>query len=93
MLPENYSEMLHQTVCRVKFTKTNGEMRDMECTLNEQYISAHSTYEKKTERTKAVNENTVSVFDVNKNEWRSFRKDSVTEFSNSKYKFETRFTN
>lgn len=66
--------MLQSGVVNVKFTKSDGTERDMRCTLMETYIKPH---EKKTDREKKVNEDVVSVWDVEKEGWRSFRYDSI----------------
>ena len=73
-------ERLHLGFCGVQFEKTNGELREMRCTLNSEYIDKHCTYVKKTERTKAPRDNVMSVFDCDKNEWRSIRPSMVTNF-------------
>lgn len=62
----------------IKFTKTDGTERVMNCTLKEGVVPPH---EKKTERTKKVNENVLPVFDIDKKEWRSFRLDSILSIS------------
>jgi hypothetical protein len=63
----------------VDFQKKDGTMRTMKCTLLE---SAIPVYEKKTEiaRTKTSDES-ISVVDLEKNEWRSFRYDSIKSVS------------
>ena len=66
--------MLQSGVVSVKFTKTDGSQRDMKCTLMDAYIKPH---EKKTDREKKINEDVVSVWDVDKEGWRSFRFDSI----------------
>ena len=58
----------------VTFTKKDGEEREMRCTLNEE-LAPH--YEKKTER--KVNDEVCFVYDLDKDAWRSFRFDSVTQ--------------
>jgi hypothetical protein len=60
------------------FRKKDGSVRIMECTLQEGKVKE---YTKKTERVKAVSEDTCPVFDTEKNEWRSFRYDSVTQIN------------
>ena len=60
----------------VYFTKKDGTERKMDCTLKEENIVQ---YEKKTERVKTLNEETCPVFDLEKNEWRSFRYDALTK--------------
>jgi hypothetical protein len=69
-------EMLHEGVISVMFEKTDGTMRTMRCTLREDYITAH---EKKTDRTKTVNENVLPVWDLDAASWRSFRVDSIKD--------------
>lgn len=59
----------------VTFTKKDGTERTMNCTLNDTLVKS---YEKKTERSKTVSEETCAVFDIDKQEWRSFRYDSLT---------------
>ena len=63
----------------VDFLKKDGTMRTMKCTLQE---SAIPTYEKKTERVRTTStDDAISVVDLEKNEWRSFRYDSVKSVS------------
>lgn len=61
---------------RVTFTKSDGTEREMLCTLREDVIQST---EKKTDRTKKENLDVMSVWDVEKNAWRSFRLDSVKQ--------------
>lgn len=68
--------ILKNGTATVKFTKTNGEERVMQCTLKESVVQ---DYEKKTERVKQHNPEILSVWDVEKNAWRSFRFDSIKE--------------
>ena len=59
----------------IYFTKKDGTERKMLCTLKSDEVK---DYEKKTDKVKSINEETCPVFDLDKNEWRSFRFDSVT---------------
>ena len=68
------NHMLHSGIVNVKFTKTDGSERDMRCTLVDNMVKTH---EKKTDREKKINENIISVWDVDKEGWRSFRYDSI----------------
>ena len=70
----NIQNMLRQGVVNLTFTKTDGSKRDMKCTLMEEFIKPH---EKKTDREKKVNGDVLSVWDVEKAGWRSFRYDSI----------------
>ncbi|NDG32798.1 DUF2693 domain-containing protein [bacterium] len=58
----------------VKFKKSNGEEREMNCTLKEGIVVP---YQPKTEKTKKQNPDILPVWDIDKNEWRSFRYDSI----------------
>lgn len=66
--------MLESGIVNVKFTKTNGTEREMKCTLLKEIVKPH---EKKTDREKKINENIISVWDIDKEGWRSFRYDSI----------------
>ena len=72
----NIKNMLNTGIVNVKFKKTDGSERLMKCTLLEGIIKE---YEKKTEKTRPVSEDTLSVWDVEKDGWRSFRYDSIIE--------------
>lgn len=72
----NIQNMLHNGIINVKFTKKDGTERVMKCTLLESIIKP---YEKATDRDKKVNEDLISVWDVEKDAWRSFRYDSILE--------------
>lgn len=72
----NIFNMLNSGIVSIKFTKVDGSERVMKCTLAEGIIKPH---EKKTDRDKKVNENIISVWDVEKEGWRSFRFDSILE--------------
>ena len=72
--------MLKSQEVTISFTKKDGTERKMICTLLESKIPA----EKAPKNTgKAKSEDALAVFDVEKQDWRSFRWDSVTrvEFS------------
>jgi hypothetical protein len=79
---EQIVEALKANVCAVTFTKVNGEIRKMPCTLKEDIVPA---YERKkpvveSDETIKVKETspTLSVWCTDKGAWRSFRVDSVT---------------
>ena len=72
----NILNLLHTGVIEVKFKKVDGSERVMKCTLLESYVKPH---EKTTDREKKINEDVISVWDVEKEGWRSFRYDSVID--------------
>ena len=71
---ESIRSQLHQSVMNIKFTKTDGNIREMICTLQESFTIP---YEKKTEKQKPENNDILAVWDVYKHAWRSFRIDSI----------------
>lgn len=74
-------EQLQVQECRVVFTKVNGETRDMLCTLMETVLPAAKKDDPLTQKkVRAVNENTVVAWDVNKEAFRSFRVENVVSF-------------
>ena len=60
----------------VVFEKKDGTLREMRCTLTDV-----PQYERKTESetTRKKNDEVMSVYDMDKSEWRSFRIDSIKE--------------
>ena len=68
-------EGLKRNLMKVVFTKVNGEERTMLCTLHESVLPEPII----TESTKKVNPDTISVWDIDNNGWRSFRIDSIKE--------------
>lgn len=70
---------LSDGICRVEFTKvSDGTMRVMYCTLNGSLIPADKFPDNET---RAQNESVIRCFDVEKQEFRSFRVDSVSTFN------------
>ena len=70
---------LQKNVMSVVFTKVNGEERTMRCTLS-QYIVPEITWREEIDTSKRkVNEDVVAVWDIDKDAWRSFRLDSITD--------------
>tara|TARA_Y100001936_G_scaffold252162_1_gene310778 strand:+ start:3734 stop:3967 length:234 start_codon:yes stop_codon:yes gene_type:complete len=65
---------LKNNVMKINFTKLNGETRIMNCTLHESVLPESTG---KSERKE--NPDVLSVWDIDKNAWRSFRLDSVNE--------------
>ena len=79
----NRNEMLnklHEGVCKVTFIKTNGENRVMSCTLQPKVLkeTLGEVYEDKA--SSHDNPDVITVMDTEKNAWRRFRIDSVTNF-------------
>lgn len=70
------AENLKANHAKVTFIKKDGTTRVMKCTLKEDDIIK---YETKTDVIKEQNKEVLPVFDLEKQEWRSFRYDSVIE--------------
>ena len=71
---EQLIEDLKTSEMYIDFVKTNGETRIMKCTLQE---SAIKPYERKTDREKKIIENNLSVWDLEAQDWRTVRIDSI----------------
>ena len=69
-------DMLSAEDVGITFTKTDGTKREMLCTLRSEQVVP---YEKKTDRDKISNPDTLAVWDIDKKGWRSFRYDSINE--------------
>lgn len=76
---KNWLKGVMQTeIVNLTFRKTDGTLRNMKCTLLPKYLpEAVVPVEDKPKR--KTSEEALAVFDLEKNEWRSFRYDSVTE--------------
>ena len=78
--PQNrWHELFHllgKHQCEVTFTKVNGEVRTMPCTLKSELLPVREL--KENHSTRVIDYKTLSVFCTDKNEWRSFRTANVT---------------
>lgn len=75
---ETIQQMLINHVCLVEFTKVNGEKRSMPCTLRADVIPSVPIIEGKEPKEKKINQDVMSVWCTDKNGWRSFRIENVT---------------
>ena len=76
-------EGLKNNLMKVVFTKVNGDERIMNCTLHESILPEPTTMMKPysfTKYDKKSNQDTISVWDIDKGGWRSFRVDSIKEY-------------
>jgi hypothetical protein len=72
--------LLNEHVCEVTFTKVNGELRTMPCTLQETVIPPKPVdlgSKSSEKRLRAMD--VLSVWCTDKNEWRSFKVANVKE--------------
>jgi WYL_2, Sm-like SH3 beta-barrel fold len=73
-------EALTNHECTVTFTKVNGETRVMPCTLKADVIpTPPAEVASKSTVKRHENQNVVSVWCLDKKEWRSFRVDNVVD--------------
>ena len=70
-------DLLKANIIEVTFKKVNGDLRVMPCTLKADILPAMPVKEQTNRR---VNDDTLSVWCTDKNEWRSFRIANVTKF-------------
>jgi hypothetical protein len=63
--------MLHHGVCEITFTKVNGDVRTMPCTLDSTLLPPQPL--KEFHETRLYKPETLSVWCLDKMEWRSFR--------------------
>lgn len=73
------TDMLRKTIVTVDFYKKNGEFRSMRCTLQESAIPEQRRPKPLAdgEEPKSQSQDSLRVFDINKQEWRAFRWDKV----------------
>jgi hypothetical protein len=68
--------LLYHGVYEITFTKVNGELRTMPCTLDSSLLPPQPL--KEFHETRLYKPETLSVWCVDKSEWRSFRVANVT---------------
>lgn len=75
MKRETLIKNLEKNIMQIEFTKVNGELRVMHCTLDEMYTPETFSENKKN------NDEVLPVWDIDIGAWRSFRLDSVNKIS------------
>jgi hypothetical protein len=68
--------MLYDGACEITFTKLNGDVRTMPCTLDHKLLPPQPL--KEFHETRLYKPETLSVWCLDKSEWRSFRVANVT---------------
>ena len=74
---DTLKDLLKRKIVQITFKKKDGTERIMKCTLQEDLVPI---YEKKTERVKKQNDETLAVWDLEKDSFRSFKLDSVIDY-------------
>ena len=77
---ELLKQLLKKHVLNVSFIKTDGTSRKMMCSLMEDVLPVNSSKDNTILTKKLDNENTLSVWDIEKSAFRSFRVSSLTEY-------------
>lgn len=73
-IADTYKTMLRENPQVVYFTKKDGTTRIMKCTLDPEFIGGVYEFSEKSHK---HNDEIISVWDLEVDEWRSFRVDSV----------------
>ena len=76
-------DMLHKGVVVVKFTKKNGEIRDMNCTLRADLLPPvpEPDPDATPKKVRSQPVDSIAVFDLDKQDWRAFRYDSIISYT------------
>jgi hypothetical protein len=80
-LREDMIQALSENVCEVNFNKVDGSVRKMFCTLNPSIMNIDSDGGIAKAKSKEANLDIVKCFDVQAQGWRSFRVESVIDWS------------
>lgn len=70
---------LREGICNVRFTKVDGTLRVLRCTLHPDYVPGGNEKREDSKNTKRhyVSENVLAVWDLDELHWKSFRINSV----------------
>lgn len=79
MSREELLNVLRKNVCSIRFTKVDGTLREMKCTLDKQHLPVHLDANEDSDYQRKENMNVIAVYDLEKMEWRSFRVDSLID--------------
>ena len=79
---EFLSNLLHTGIFNVTFTKVNGDTRIMPCTLKPELLPTVVISEE-VKKEKKINPDVMSVFCIDKNEWRSFRIENIISITST----------
>ena len=76
---QKLKDILKQNIVSISFKKIDGTDRKMLCSLKEDILPAIES--KESTKKKPENDNVLPVWDLEKNSFRSFRIDSLTDYS------------
>jgi hypothetical protein len=79
---QHLKNLLRESTLTVCFNKKDGTVRTMQCTLNPDILPVVDKQEgDEVKKEKKQNDESIAVWDLEKNTWRSFRFDSVVSYS------------
>ena len=76
---EKLKDLLQQNVLEIKFKKVDGTERVMCCSLNQEIVPISEN--KTPKKVKKDNDNVIAVWDLEKESFRSFRLDSLINYT------------
>ena len=71
---------LETNICTITFTKKNGDERVMSCTLDEQHFPPIQKEAAEVGEVRQKSIESLTVFDIDEQNWRAFRWDSIKRF-------------
>ena len=71
-------ENLSKCIAEITFTKADGTIREMVCTLMPDHVTAEQV---EPHLPRKQNDEVLAVWDLDKNAWRSFRLDSINNIN------------
>jgi hypothetical protein len=75
-------DLLKEQVLTVNFKKKDESIRRMVCTLSDDFLPEYTPTENE-KRMKTESTETISVWDLEKQAWRSFRVDSIIDYESN----------
>ena len=78
---EELKERLKITTAKIKFQKMDQSTREMHCTLSAKYLPESKDFNEKKSKIKPENPDNITVWDLEKSAWRSFRVNSILNYS------------
>ena len=74
-------ETLSKSFAEITFTKSDGSIREMRCTLMSEYLPQQKIEENVRHVPRKDNDTVLAVWDIDKQDWRSFRLDSIANIN------------
>lgn len=78
---QELKEQLKNNIATIKFRKMDQTIREMSCTLSTEFLPLLENNKEYIPKIKTDNPNNLRVWDLDKQAWRTFRMDSIIEYS------------